>query len=177
MVLRKFTISAFIVSCLGCASSTPAPDDSADFRQRFNALKGENHLVVQMAPGEDPGRRVAVNRFALKRTGKTKPAILSPHDILGVVNANMTDVRGCYKKQLDEDPEWADDLIMDLSVKKTGQLSELEISPGRVERDVIGQCLAGAIPDWQFPEFTGEMGDGMKQDVVSASLPLSFSTR
>ena len=69
-----------------------------------------------------------------------------------------------------------DDMILDIAVKRSGRVSQVDISPGRVRKDTIGKCLISRVPKWEFPRFTGEVGDGMTQEVVNASVPLSFST-
>ena len=109
------------------------------------------------------------------RMGIYTPPILTPGDIQAVVGEHMVDVRTCYKKQLAVDPEWSDDMILDLAVKKTGRVFEVNVAPGRVRRAVIGRCLMSAVPSWKFPEFTGETDEGITQEVVNASFPFSFS--
>jgi hypothetical protein len=86
-------------------------------------------------------------------------------------------VRKCYKQQLNDDPEWSDELILDLAIKKSGHVSEVGIEPRRVRTDVIGVCLLSAVPKWKFPEFTGETDDGMTSDVVSASFPFTLTQK
>lgn len=103
------------------------------------------------------------------------PEILSTDDIADVINNNLGDIKKCFKKQLAEDPEWNDELILDLAIKKTGTVSEVSVAPRRVRRDLIGQCLMATVPKWKFPKFTGETEDGISQEVVTASFPFSLS--
>jgi hypothetical protein len=162
-------------------------DDDAAFRKRLAALKAtQSSLIqVQMAATDDPlalpprpgmpaGGLVLV---ANERAGLYTPPLLSPGDIKGVVDEHMADIRACYKKQLEQDPEWADELILDLAVKKTGRVGEVSIAPGRVRRSALGECMMSTIPKWKFPEFTGETDDGVVQEVVNASFPFSFTAR
>jgi len=157
-----------------------------EFEKRFAALKkkpGTTLLAIQMKPTDNPdilpdiGLGSGPVMVAGTRSGIYTPPILSADDILGVVNQQMKDVRRCYKAQLEADPEWSDDLILDLSVKKTGRVSEISIAPRRVERAEIGKCLMSSIPKWKFPTFTGELEDGVTQEVVNASFPFSFSVK
>lgn len=135
----------------------------------------DNPDILPDAPGMGMGMGAGPVLVAGKRGGIYTPPILSPDDILDVVNAEMKTIRRCYKQQLEVDPEWADELILDLSVKKTGRVAEVSIAPRRVMRAEIGRCLMTHIPKWKFPTFTGELDDGMTQEVVSASFPFSFS--
>lgn len=164
-----------------------APKDP-EFAKRFAALKsqeGMSVVAIQMKPTDNPdilpdspgltGLGGGTVLVAGTRGGIYTPPILSPDDILGVVNAEMKTIRRCYKAQLEADPEWSDDLILDLSVKKTGRISEVSISPRRVMRAEIGKCLMTNIPKWKFPTFTGELEDGVTQEVVNASFPFTFS--
>ncbi len=156
-----------------------------EFAKRFAALKsqeGMNVVAIQMKPTDNPdilpdvpGLGAGPVLVAGNRGGIYTPPILSADDILDVVNAEMKTIRRCYKAQLEADPEWSDDLILDLSVKKTGRISEVSISPRRVMRAEIGKCLMTNIPKWKFPTFTGELEDGVTQEVVNASFPFTFS--
>lgn len=158
-----------------------APKDPA-VERRIAALKakGVTLVAVRMKPSDDPdvlpdSVGAGPVLVAGTRAGVYTPPILSSEDMLAVVSAEMKDVRRCYKAQLAADPEWSDELILDLSVKKTGRVSEVSIAPRRVERAEIGRCLLSAIPKWKFPAFTGELEDGVTQEVVTASFPFSFS--
>ncbi len=157
--------------------------EDASFAKRLAALKQKQALlIVQMKPTDDPARipeaaQSGMTLVAHQRMGIYTPPLLDPSDIMAVVNQHMADVRRCYKKQLADDPEWSEELILDLAVKKTGRVAEVSISPSRVKRDVIGQCLMSSIPKWKFPEFTGETDDGVTQEVVNASFPFSFSVK
>lgn len=169
------------------AKKTKAVKKEADpeFAKRLAALKkqeGSKVVAIQMKPTDNPdilpdipGLGSGPVMVAGTRGGIYTPPILSPDDILDVVNSEMKTIRRCYKAQLEADPEWSDELILDLSVKKTGRISEVSISPRRVMRAEIGRCLMTQIPKWKFPTFTGELDDGMTQEVVNASFPFSFS--
>lgn len=165
------------------AAKAQRAKDDPEFAKRFAALVDEKKLkpvAVVMKPSDDPdilpeSFTAGMVLVAHGRTGIYTPPILSPDDILGVVNAEMKTIRRCYKAQLEADPEWSDELILDLSVKKTGRVSEVSISPRRVARAEIGRCLMAEIPKWKFPSFTGELDEGVTQEVVSASFPFSFN--
>lgn len=151
------------------------------FRERLDKLKKERpgsifniRLAVDDA-SKIPGSASADNLtlVAGKRQLHT-PDTLSPDDIGEVINEHLGDVKKCYKKQLEEDPEWNDELILDLAIKKTGRVSEVSVAPRRVKRDPIGVCLMGVVPKWKFPQFTGESEDGVSQEVVTASFPFTL---
>ena len=125
--------------------------------------------------GQKPGSYTVVST---SRSGfLPPPAMLSPEDISAVVGSKRIDIRTCYKVQLKQDGDWADNMILDIAIKKSGQVSEVDISPGRVKRDAIGKCLMRSVPKWRFPEFTGSLEDGIQQDVMNASIPFSFGTK
>jgi hypothetical protein len=180
---------ARLLSCAVIAALFAAPafaeekktEDDA-FAKRLAALKAkQSQFVVKMNPGDDPMKvpvtaPTGMTLVANSRSGIYTPPLLEAGDIMAVVNDHMADVRKCYKKQLEDDPEWSDELILDLAVKKTGRVAEVSIAPSRVKRDVIGQCLMSTIPKWKFPEFTGETDEGVTQEVVNASFPFSFTS-
>jgi hypothetical protein len=163
-------------------------EEEKAFRARLAALKKDEWklIVVKMSIKDDPnviaaeptpmaaGGTVLV---ASNRQGLYTPETLSPGDIKDVINKHIVDVRKCYKKQLETDPEWSDELILDLAIKKSGRVSEVGIDPRRVRTDVIGVCLMSAVPKWKFPSFTGESEDGVAQDVVSASFPFTLTQK
>jgi hypothetical protein len=172
-----------LLSCAAIASLiASAPTDDAAFAKRLAALKAKQSLVVvNMKPTDDPSKlpdnlHNGMTLVANGRAGIYTPPLLEPADIMAVVHEHMVDVRKCYKKQLADDPEWSEEVILDLAVKKTGRVAEVSISPSRVKRDVIGQCLMSTIPKWKFPEFTGETDEGVTQEVVNASFPFSFTS-
>lgn len=156
--------------------------EDKEFEKRLASLKSDpaNVVTVKMMVTDDPSSiplpdGMAGTVLVASHRQIYTPELLSPGDMLDVINKNMIDVRKCYKKQLEEDPEWTDELILDLSVKKNGRVSEVSISPRRVRRDTIGSCLMSTIPKWKFPQFTGETDDGITQEVVNASFPFSLS--
>ena len=165
------------------AQAAPPSAEDAAFARRMAALTKSHGqpIAVRMKIGEDP-KKVAtpsapsgIVNVSGQRMGLYTPPLISSQDIQTVVQQHMVDIRTCYKKQLDADPEWADRLILDLAIKKTGRVSEVSVAPRRVKRAPIGQCLMSSVPKWKFPEFTGETDDGITQEVVNASFPFSFS--
>lgn len=180
--LLASVFSTALVVGAGLASAAPDDEDAA-FAKRLAALaKAERSPIqVKMKPTDDPEALPA----ALTGSGPVlvaggrmdiyTPPLITPEDIQVVIQQNMVDVRTCYKKQLGEDPEWSDRLILDLAIKKTGRVSEVSIAPRRVRRAAIGKCLMASVPNWKFPQFTGETDDGITQEVVTASFPFSFS--
>ena len=176
-----------ILSVLAIAVfSTVSLADKDAFKKRWDAMmakSSKSHMKISMSVNDDPavlpgkksgGYTVVSN----SRSGfLPPPAMLSPEDISSVVSGKQIDIRNCYKKQLKQNSEWADRMILDIAIKKTGRVGEVDISPGRVKRDVIGKCLMRSVPKWRFPEFTGSLEDGIQQDVMNASVPFSFGTK
>jgi hypothetical protein len=156
-----------------------------EFKERYASLlktQEKGPIKIEMAVKDDPNEIPAdiqqgMVLVAHTRRGIYTPPLLSSEDILTVINEHMATIRKCYKQQLEEDPEWSDEVILDLSVKKTGRISEVTLSPSRLQRYLIGKCLLAEVPKWKFPEFTGELEDGVTQEVVNASFPFSFSSR
>jgi hypothetical protein len=173
------------------AKKRPKAKDDKAFLARLEALKKEKGrlVIVKMAITEDPtvlpattdpmqaGMQNGTVLVASNRQGIYTPDTLNSDDIRTVIDKNIVDVRKCYKKQLQADPEWSDALILDLAIKKTGRVSEVSIEPKRVRTDVIGTCLMSAVPKWKFPQFTGESDEGVVQEVVNASFPFELSQK
>ncbi|MFO0727687.1 MAG: AgmX/PglI C-terminal domain-containing protein [Myxococcota bacterium] len=191
MTLSRTLVCLFLLSLAPPALAAPPKQkpklteaekkEQAQFKKRFSVLaKEKTKIAIKMRPSDDPdilpdaaqGGMVLV---ANNRMGIYTPSILSSDDILSVVNSEMKTIRRCFKAQLAADPDWNDEVILDLSVKKTGRVSEVSISPHRVERNELGKCLLSEVPKWKFPAFTGELDGGVTQEVVNASFPFSFS--
>lgn len=156
--------------------------EDAAFAKRLKALLNKPGLLVTVQLGKERGKAspapVAPSGITLAsktRGGIYVPPVISPEDMMHVIHKHMPDIKRCYRKQLAQDPEWADHLILDLAIRRTGRVSEVSVAPGRVRRDVIGTCLIRTVPRWRFPEFTGETDDGITQEVVTASFPFSFA--
>ncbi len=183
LMLLMASVASATPPAVKTAQPTPTREDK-DFKRRFTALrdaKKMNLIRIKMKPSEDPGKVPQIQGggptlVSGNRMGIYTPPVLSSEDILSVVNRKMVDIRRCYKKQLKTDPEWADDLILDLAIKKNGRVNEVSVAPGRVRKDVIGRCLMRTVPRWRFPRFTGELDEGVSQEVINTSLPFSFSS-
>lgn len=193
LLLPALGLAALVAGSPALAEAKPnakpkqeSKEDKA-FKKRLAELKKDasSQIVVKMLPTDDPeklpklagGLELGMGPVLVagNREGLYVPETLSPGDILRVINKNIVDVRKCYKKQLATDPEWNDELILDLSIKKSGRVSEVSISPRRVRRDVIGECMMSTVPKWKFPQFSGESDEGVTQEVVNASFPFSLT--
>ncbi|MEM7677169.1 MAG: AgmX/PglI C-terminal domain-containing protein [Myxococcota bacterium] len=161
-------------------SKAQAPRAST-FAERLASLeKTVPRIEVRMTPDENPDavplKPTTEGPILIsgQRLGIYTPPVLSPEDVQLVIHQNMADIRRCYKRQLKQDPEWADRLILDLAIKRNGRISEVGVAPRRVRRAEIGRCLMRTVPRWRFPKFTGETTDGITQEVMTASLPFAF---
>ena len=180
---RMFQSFGFL-ACLSLAGAAIAKQ--TDFQKRWNSLmtkKNSGHMNIVMAASDDPavipGKKAGgYTVVSTTRSGfLPPPSMLAPEDVSAVVSSKHVDIRKCYKKQLKANEEWADRLILDIAINKSGRVGEVDISPGRVKRDVMGRCLIRSVSKWRFPEFTGTLDDGIQQDVMNASIPFSFGTR
>lgn len=149
-----------------------------DFKARFAKLaESQPTTRVSMKPGEDPAAGApAVENVTTSRTMPgMEPATLTGKDMQAVLTSNMFSVRSCYAKQLTADPTFADALIIDVAIRNTGRVGDVSVSPGRVKRSVLGSCLMSEVSKWRFPKFSGELEDGIVEQVVNASFPLQFA--
>ncbi|MEO1338838.1 MAG: AgmX/PglI C-terminal domain-containing protein, partial [Myxococcota bacterium] len=162
----------------------PKKQRAPAFAKRLADLQKKVPLIeVEMGVDDDPAN-IPVDapsegpvNVAGQRLGIYTPPVLSAEDVQLVIQRNMADIRRCYKRQLKRDPEWADRLILDLAIKRNGRVSEVGVAPRRVRRAAIGRCLMRTVPRWRFPKFTGETGDGITQEVMTASFPFAFGVR
>jgi len=166
--------------------ATASIADKDAFKKRWDSIMAKSkkgHMKIKMAANDDPADLIGKTSggYTVVSTSRSgflpPPAMLSPEDVSSVVSSKQIDIRTCYKKQLKENAEWTDNMILDISIKKSGRVGEVDISPGRVKRDVIGKCLMRSVPKWRFPEFTGSLEDGIQQDVMNTSIPFSFGTK
>ena len=182
---RHAAATATLLAALFALAPTPAAADTeartrkaaARFEARFAKLSAKlatYPFLIQMAPGDDPAQVAP----APGRPARAKPApIPSPEDLAAAARRHVIAVRRCYAKQLAADPSWQGRAIVDVSVHVTGRVGELGVQPAAVRRDVVGQCLMSEVPKWSFPRFTGDVEEGVRQEVVNASFPYQFVRR
>ena len=173
-----------VVACL-CMAGVGAAEKT-DFQKRWKSLvtkKNSGHMNIVMTANDDPavlpGKKAGgYTVVSTTRSGfLPPPSMLAPEDVSAVVSSKHIDIRKCYKKQLKENAEWSDRLILDIAINKSGRVGEVDVSPGRVKRDIMGRCRIRSVAKWRFPEFTGTLDGGIQQDVMNASIPFSFGTR
>ncbi|MBI4818974.1 MAG: AgmX/PglI C-terminal domain-containing protein [Deltaproteobacteria bacterium] len=151
-----------------------APSSDQSFEARFASLAQSPSGAIEVRPRKKTAEKSGPILVANERT-LFVPATLGAEDVAKVVSDNQADLAACYEAALEKDPELTVRIIIDFSVKKSGRVAELAISPKRENDSVLGACLLSRIPRWQFPEFTGEVSEGVTQEVLNLAIPLTFA--
>ena len=172
-----------VVACL-CVAGVGAAEKT-DFQKRWKSLvtkKNSGHMNIVMTANDDPNVLPGKKAGGYTVVSTTRSGFLPP-----IYACSRGCIRGgqlqthrhskVHKKQLKENAEWSDRLILDIAINKSGRVGEVDVSPGRVKRDIMGRCLIRSVAKWRFPEFTGTLDGGIQQDVMNASIPFSFGTR
>ncbi|MBI2372581.1 MAG: AgmX/PglI C-terminal domain-containing protein [Deltaproteobacteria bacterium] len=165
-----------IVLGLLCALGA-APAADAAFDARFVLLQKSLSALETVRPRKKEERAAPKEGPVLVSNDRQLflPESLGVEDISKIVRDNRADLAFCYESALEKEPSLEVKLIVDLSVKRNGRVAELSISPTRELQSVLGSCLMSRIPRWKFPEFSGEVSEGVTQEVVNLAVPLSFA--
>ncbi|NOZ85796.1 MAG: AgmX/PglI C-terminal domain-containing protein [Deltaproteobacteria bacterium] len=155
----------------------------ANLKKRFEGLKSKGLLInIKVDPAEKFDE-VQLEMEAASMPGliqvakKPKPKLPDPKDVVKVVKHHLKEIKHCFKKQVTAMNYGEDELILELTIKKTGKLQEVSVDPEEFGEGPFGKCMARWTKRWRFPGFTGEVDKGIFQENVSMALPLRFSVK
>jgi hypothetical protein len=159
----------------GSASAGTSKATSIDnkFTARFSALESR-YRVLKLGDPQTTLAPSGITEATSRRTDLAAPDVLSHENVEAVFLRNVRDIANCLKKQRRTEPDFAPDLVLDIAIRRNGQVSQVAIAPKRVEKSVFGACVLRKLPYWKFPRFSGEMEGGTVVEVVNASLPVSL---
>lgn len=154
-----------------------------DFKARWKRLTQDPDKVFKVTakPGEEipeatldlsfgPGSLVSVSRGA-----KAARDMLAEHDIVAVVNRNLRSVKYCYCKALKADPEFEGEAIVEMKIKTSGKVDQVDIEPEDMAEHRFGKCLGPRVAKWRFPRFSGKKEDGLRVKSIGYEFPLEFN--
>lgn len=79
---------------------------------------------------------------------------LDKGEIRKVVRAHIDDIRVCYNKVLETDPEARAKLVVDFTIGSDGAVTRSSI--GSLEGSAeLGSCVSAAVKTWKFPAPSG----------------------
>ena len=160
-----------------------AQSANEDFKAKWKRLTKDPDKIFKVTakPGEEipeatldlsfgPGSLVSVSRGS-----KAKRNMLEEHDIVAVVNRNLRAVKFCYCKALKADPEFEGEAIVEMKIKTTGKVSNVDIEPEDMAEHKFGKCLGPRVAKWRFPKFSGKKEDGLRVKSIGYEFPLEFN--
>ncbi len=66
------------------------------------------------------------------------------------------------------------ELVVELSVRPTGRIQALRISPSTDGATPFERCIQKAMLGWRMPSYDGERADGIAVEAANLSLPFRF---
>lgn len=79
---------------------------------------------------------------------------LEKEQIRDVVWDHIDEVRYCYNKALEQDPELTVKLVVDFTIGEDGAVTHSAISSSDGPAE-LGNCVSAAVSSWQFPQPDG----------------------
>ena len=79
-----------------------------------------------------------------------------PKDIVNrIIRAHVNEVRSCYHKGLNRNPNLRGVVVVKFGLLPTGKVGAVEIAESSVADAVVGECIAAAVRRWTFPKPAG----------------------
>ncbi len=126
----------------------------------------------------DVGEREQRGGSLVKKKGRTPKTVSGKPEVMGsldkeiirrVVRLHRNEIRYCYEKQLQKDPELAGSITVKFVIARTGAVTSAVVSSSDLKNSAVEQCLTRKIRRWSFPE---PKGGG----VVIVNYPFKFSS-
>jgi hypothetical protein len=91
-----------------------------------------------------PARRAKVSGGSLAREAVAK-----------VINAHLSEVRGCYERALLKSPGLAGKLQLEWTIDMRGRVSEIKVKTSTLRGAEVPNCIVASLKTWTFPPPTG----------------------
>jgi TonB family protein len=112
-------------------------------------------LVGCITPGNLPVNDPAANAPSANNNSAPakKPAEgnLSREEIEGVIRANLGQIKACYERSLQTNPNLKGRIMTSFEIAANGKVSRSEIANSTLNHQPTEQCVAQSIRRWQFP--------------------------
>jgi len=95
---------------------------------------------------------VVLAAAALPGAARAETEQLSPDEVRRVVNAHAHEVRTCYEKHAMKQKEATGKVLLDLVVRASGDVSEVDVEAEGVRGRKFERCVESRASKWRFPE-------------------------
>ncbi len=105
------------------------------------------------------------------RVRQAKAQVKGPLDkdiVRRIVRAHINEVRSCYNKALERDPEAAGRVAIDFTIGAKGKIAASKVQESTIADEQLGRCITKAVKRWKFPK---PQGGGQ----VQVTYPFVFS--
>jgi len=76
---------------------------------------------------------------------------LSRAVIQGVIRSHIAEVRACYERGLDRDPDLEGRIFMHFMIGPSGGVDYAAVETSELSDPAVGECIADVIRFWDFP--------------------------
>ena len=121
-----------------------------------------------------------VGRIAVQSTGVVRARVTAPPsaakieghldrgEIQKVVNAHLSQVQGCYERQLVKNPSLSGKVSFRWIITPTGSVGSVKVAQSSIQSGEVISCIQSAIQGWNFPAPQGGS--------VTVTYPFAFTT-
>lgn len=151
---------------LGVASHALSPEPEPPFASTVMtpvpAVMLDEREAIVVAPSESvevepPATAVAKPKKTTAKP-KKKHARGTKEGIRSVVRGRIGDVRRCYQRGLERDPNLEGRVVVQFQIGHKGRVVVAELQSSDLEDDDVGRCIVAAVKRWKFdPPTSGKI--------------------
>lgn len=93
---------------------------------------------------------------------------LSRQEVLAVIRANLNQIRYCYERLLQSQPNASGRVAVSFVISASGGVSSSSITDSEISDSAMQSCITGKIARWKFPEPKGATS-------VTVNYPFTFT--
>jgi hypothetical protein len=94
---------------------------------------------------------------------------LTKEEVAKVIHSHLNEIRYCYESAILKDPTLAGKVLVDFKINAGGIVPSAGIAEDSISDKAVGNCLAGKLRTWKFPQPRGGV-------VVAVSYPFIFKS-
>lgn len=148
-------IGAIAASAAGCAGGNCPRGEAAGGGAGNAGAGGETAVVAHQGPTahETPEHDLEFDDHVVTASpSDAPPERLTPEIIEHIVQGQIGDVHQCYENALHATAGIRGRVLVLMHVSATGNVVSSEIGENTTGNDALGECIAGHVQHWHFPE-------------------------
>jgi hypothetical protein len=120
--------------------------------RRWREFSGASKSIVYPMQAARPGPGERLKLAPLKITFKGS---LSREEIQRVIKAAQSEIRFCYERELQTEPDLSGKIVLAWTITGQGSVANAKVSSSTIRNEKVGACLREVVSGLQFPEPRG----------------------